>query len=113
MIEWRSKRHPPIKKTLFWEKLFTHLIKTPRNVAIVRIIQWGKRSKTNIFAKNVSYRLPTLKTINSMTNIITAVMSNVFSMPTTIFFLSINYCFFFNSLCRPITFANDNIIPSQ
>ena len=41
----------------------------------------GKPSKTNLFATNMSYRLPKLKIISGMTNIITAVMLNVFSLP--------------------------------
>ena len=45
----------------------------------------GKPSKTNLFATNMSYRLPKLKIISGMTNIITAVMVNVFSMPRTMF----------------------------
>ena len=47
-----------------------------------------------------------------MTNIISVVVSNVFSMPRTYFFISINYWGFY-SLCRPITLANVDIIASQ
>ena len=49
----------------------------------------GKPSKTNLFATNMSYRLPKLKIISGMTNIITAVILNVFSMPRTMFYVVI------------------------
>ena len=38
----------------------------------------------------MSYRLPKLKIISGMTNIITAVMLNVFSMPRFMFYVVIN-----------------------
>ena len=48
----------------------------------------GKRSKTNLFDINMSYRLPILELIDHIINIITAVMLNAFSMPRTTFFVS-------------------------
>ena len=53
------------------------------------IIIMGKPTKTNLFATNMSYRLPKLKIISGMTNIITAVMVKVFSMPRTMFYVVI------------------------
>ena len=49
----------------------------------------GKPSKTNLFATNMSYRLPKLKIISGMTNIITAIMLNVFSLPRIMFYVVI------------------------
>ena len=61
---------------------------------ITFIFKMGKPLKTNLFANNMSYRLPQLKLISSMTNIITAVMMNVFSVPRTMFYVVIKKCFF-------------------
>ena len=47
----------------------------------------GKPQKTNLFAPSMSYRLPTFKIISYMTNIITAVVLNVFSYLRTTFFV--------------------------
>ena len=49
----------------------------------------GKPQKNNLFATNLSYRLPIFKIISGMTNIITAVMLIVFSLSRTMFFMSI------------------------
>ena len=73
----------------------------------------GKPSKTNLFATNMSYRLPKLKIISWMTNIITAVMLIVFSMPRTMFYVVIKKWVFEGQLCRLITFGNDNIMAYQ
>ena len=70
----------------------------------------GKPSKTNLFASNMSYRLPKLKMICTMTDIITAVMLNVFFVPRTMFYVVIKKRCFKGRLCRPITFANDDIM---
>ena len=48
-----------------------------------------------------------------MTNIITAVMLNVFSMPRTMFYVVIKKRVFEGRLCRPITFGNDDIMAYQ
>ena len=56
---------------------------------ITFIFKMGKPSKTNLFATNMSYRLSKLKIISGLTNIITAVMLNVFSMSRTMFYVVI------------------------
>ena len=61
----------------------------------------------------MSYRLPKLKIICGMTNIITAVMLNVFSMPRTMFYVVIKKRVFKGRLCRPITCGNDDIMAYQ
>ena len=48
-----------------------------------------------------------------MTNIITAVILNVFSMPRTMFYVVIKKTGFEGRLCRPITFVNDGIMAYQ
>ena len=48
-----------------------------------------------------------------MTNIITAVMLNVFSLPRTMFYVVIKKRVFEGRLCRPITFGNDVIMAYQ
>ena len=48
-----------------------------------------------------------------MTNIITAVMLNVFSLPRTMFYVVIKKRVFEGRLCRPITFVNDDIMASK
>ena len=48
-----------------------------------------------------------------MTNIITAVILNVFSMPRTMFYVVIKKRVFEGRLCRPITFGNDGIMAYQ
>ena len=58
---------------------FTHL----QNNAFVFT---GEPNKTNCFATNMSYRLPIFQAMSGITNIITAVMLNVFSMPRIMFF---------------------------
>ena len=49
----------------------------------------GKPRKTNLIANNVSNRLPMVKIISSMTNIIAAVMLNSISTPDVMFFVTI------------------------
>ena len=61
----------------------------------------------------MSYRLPKLKIISGMTNIITAVILNVFSMPRTMFYVVIKKRVFEGRLCRPTTFGNDDIMAYQ
>ena len=72
-----------------------------------------KPSKTNLFATNMSYRISKLKTISGMTNIITTVMLNVFSMSRTMFYVVIKKWDFEGRLYRPITFGNDDIMAYQ
>ena len=47
-----------------------------------------------------------------MTNIITAVMLNVFSMPRTMFYVVIKKRVFEGQFCRHTTFGNDGIMVS-
>ena len=47
----------------------------------------GKPQNTNLFATNLSYRVPIFKIISGMTNVTTAVMLNVFSLSRTMFFI--------------------------
>ena len=61
----------------------------------------------------MSYRLPKLKIISEMTNIITAIILNVFSMPRIMFYVVIKKRVFESRLCRPITFGNDVIMAYQ
>ena len=76
-----------------------------------------KPQKTNLFATNLSYRLPIFKIISCMTNITTAVMLITFSMPRTTFFESKHFWSSVFSkirrLCGPVTFVNDDIMASQ
>ena len=48
-----------------------------------------------------------------MTNTITAVMLDVFSLPRTMFYVVIKQRVFEGRLCRPITFGNDGIMDYQ
>ena len=48
-----------------------------------------------------------------MTNIITAVILNVFFMPRTMFYVVIKKRVYESRLCRPITFGNDVIMAYQ
>ena len=48
-----------------------------------------------------------------MTNIITAVMLNVFVLPRTMFYVVIKNRVFEGRLCRPITFGDDDIMAFQ
>ena len=48
-----------------------------------------------------------------MTNTITAVMLDVFSLPRTMFYVVIKQRVFEGRLCRPITFGNDGIMAYQ
>ena len=73
----------------------------------------GKPLKTNLFATNMSYRLPKLLIISGMTNIITEIMLNVFSMLRIMFYVGIKKRVFEGRLCRPITFGNDGIMSYQ
>ena len=59
------------------------------------------------------YRLLKLKIISGMTNIVTAVMLNVFSMPRIMFYVVIKKRVFEGQLCRPTTFGNDDIMAYQ
>ena len=49
----------------------------------------GKPRKTNLIANNVSNRLPMVKIISRMTNIIATVMLNSISTPDVMFFVAI------------------------
>ena len=77
----------------------------------------GKPQKNNLFATNMSYRLPTLKIISGVTNIITAVVLNLFSYLRTMFFVSKHFwaSVFSKSrrLCSAVTYVNDDIMASQ
>ena len=62
----------------------------------------GKPQKTNLFATNLSYRLPIFKIISDMTNIIFAVMLNVFSVSRIMFFdMMLNLDFVFDDFEGP------------
>ena len=81
----------------------------------------GKHKKNNLFAINMSYRLPILKNIYIQrlikTNIITAVMSIIISIPKNMFIVSKQFeSHVFSKirrLCGPVTFANDDIMAWQ
>ena len=49
----------------------------------------GKPRKTNFIANKVSNRLPMVKIISSMTNIIATIMLNSISVPDVMFFVTI------------------------
>ena len=57
----------------------------------------------------MSYRLPIIKIISDITNIITAVMLNVLSTLETMFFIP-KIALHFGRLCKPTTSANDEVV---
>ena len=51
----------------------------------------GKPIKNNLFAYTMSYRIPILKIISGITNIIIEILLNVISMPRNMFFVTRHY----------------------